>query len=445
MRKILLFLITAILFVSCHKEKKIPIVVDFNYEIDQQAYPDHHAAAITFVNATTGAYKYVWTFEGGVPASSDKQHPGTVTYNQNGTFRITLEAWNQLGESELKTIDLVVDTTLFVSFDIEILTDNSSPVEVKINNKTIGAVSYQWTFEGGVPEQSSERYPQNVVFSSVGKHTISLVASDGKRELSMQKTVEVTPPLTIDFDINVPYDDLELPCTATLQHKCSNYSALVWTSDKGSVIEDKHAGTTSIRFVNSGTNSITLKAMSAKDTLTLTKTLEIKPDRNLLVFNDVKLGISTAGSTISPYFSTKLHKNITPIEAQEDNGKHIDIAYFGHSRLFTINKFISPDSATFNLLPAISNSAKIWVINDTKTAGINFSETDFANLDNGQGLQQYNIKAQSNWSNFELKILPYFIFYETQDGRKGVIKIKQIVDNGIHSYIVVDIKVMKHS
>ena len=442
-KSIYLFLFL-ILFVSCHKEKEIPIIVDFNYEVELQAFPDHHAAAVKFVNATTGAYKYAWTFEGGMPATSDKQHPGIITYTQNGTFKITLEAWNHLGKYSSKTIDLEVDTTLYVSFDLEVLIDNSSPAEVQIHNKSVGAIQYLWSFENGNPAQSTERYPQNVIFSSVGTHTVSLVVSDGKRELSMQKSIEVSPPLAIDFDIEIPFNDLELPLTATLINKSTCYNTLFWTSDMGSVVDNQTAGTTSIRFANSGTNSITLKAMSSKDTLTLTKMLEIKPDRNLLALTDVKLGIITAGDAVSCYYSTKLRRNITLAEAQQNNGNDIDIVYFGHSRLFAFNKFLSPDSAVSYFLPPINNPMKIWIVNDPIAAGFNFSAADFANLDNAQDLQAYDIKTMSNWNHFGLESLPYFVFYQTQDGRKGVVKIKQIVDNGINSYIVADVKVMKH-
>jgi hypothetical protein len=41
-------------------------------------------------------------------------------------------------------------------------------------------------------------------------------------------------------------------------------------------------------------------------------------------------------------------------------------------------------------------------------------------------------------------IVPRIILFETDDGRKGAVKIKDFVSNGLDSYILVDIKVQKN-
>ena len=431
--------------ISCRREIEDPIVVDFSYEVELEAYPEHHAAAVNFTNTSTGAYKYVWTFENGTPAKSDKAQPGTVTYTRSGTFKVTLEAWNYKGEKNVKSIDLTVDTALFLAFDIDVMIDNSSPVEINIRNKTIGAVSYQWTFEGGIPSSSNEVSPQNIVFNEVGSHAITLVASDGNRELSLQKNIEVTPPLTIDFDIVLPFgEDTELPLSASLVNKSTCYNRIQWSADNGAIIANPTGESTTIQFVTSGINNITLKAMSAKDTLILRKSIEVKADKNLVSLSNIQLGIVTASNTVSPFYSTALRRNISPTEAQTNAGKEIDIVFSGHSRLFTVNKFITPDSVSSSLLPHYQNSMKTWIINDLNSAAISFSESNFNNLSEGSQLEQYNIKALCNWNDFTLQTLPYFVLYETADGRKGVIKIKQTMDNGGNSYIIADVKVQKH-
>ena len=44
---------------------------------------------------------------------------------------------------------------------------------------------------------------------------------------------------------------------------------------------------------------------------------------------------------------------------------------------------------------------------------------------------------------FDNTIVPRIVLFETSDGRKGAIKIKELVQAGTNSHIVVDIKVQK--
>lgn len=434
-----------LLFCTCRKEKDIPIVPDFAYSIETESHLEHHASAVTFTNHSTGAYRYKWTFEGGNPETSEKENPGTVTYAQSGQYQVTLEAWNTYGGYNSKTITLDLDTTLFVDFELTALIDHSAPLTVELTNRCHGAVSYLWTFENGIPAQSVEKTPQGVVFPIQGTYKITLTASDGKQEKSVQKNITVTPPLTIDFDMIIPFNDPELPLTATLRNRSTHYHTLLWSTDNNAHIVNIHGETTPVTFSASGLTHITLTAMSLKDTLVLTKTITVLPDKNLLTFTNVSLGIVTAANTISPYFSTSLRRAVTPAEAQQSAGNQIDIAYWGHSRLFTINKFLSPDSVTFTILPTINNPIKCYIINNLAAAGINFTESNFQNITTGVDLESYTIRNNSSGQFFSLSTVPCYVLFETADGRKGAIKIKQSIDNGVNSYIIVDIKVQKHN
>ncbi|MDN3693614.1 hypothetical protein QWZ06_15620 [Chryseobacterium tructae] len=44
---------------------------------------------------------------------------------------------------------------------------------------------------------------------------------------------------------------------------------------------------------------------------------------------------------------------------------------------------------------------------------------------------------------FTNSVIPRVVLFQTADGRKGAIKIKNFVTNGPNSYVVVDIKVQK--
>ncbi len=62
---------------------------------------------IHFTNASVGAVKYEWTFEGGDPVTSTEENP-VVTYASDGKYKVTLKAINDLNVS-------VYEKTNFVS------------------------------------------------------------------------------------------------------------------------------------------------------------------------------------------------------------------------------------------------------------------------------------------------------------------------------------------
>ena len=64
--------------------------------------------------------------------------------------------------------------------------DFSVPVRANINNKTEGADTYLWTFEGGAPSSSTDENPGTVLYTVPGNYTIALEASnrDGTNEVS---------------------------------------------------------------------------------------------------------------------------------------------------------------------------------------------------------------------------------------------------------------------
>lgn len=60
----------------------------------------------TSLNDPTG---WNWTFEGGTPSTSDKQHP-TIVYNTLGTYKVTLTATNSAGSDTKEVVDYITVT-----------------------------------------------------------------------------------------------------------------------------------------------------------------------------------------------------------------------------------------------------------------------------------------------------------------------------------------------
>lgn len=88
------------------------VIFDVQLDAGQGLIPDFNASAtviapnasVNFTDNTWGPYlaSWEWTFEGGEPATSSLQNP-TVTYNQTGTFDVTLTVTNEDGQVETIT------------------------------------------------------------------------------------------------------------------------------------------------------------------------------------------------------------------------------------------------------------------------------------------------------------------------------------------------------
>jgi hypothetical protein len=63
---------------------------------------------VTFTNESSAdATAFLWTFEGGIPATSTQKNPPAITYNASGAFDVTLKATNQWGDISLKKLEYI--------------------------------------------------------------------------------------------------------------------------------------------------------------------------------------------------------------------------------------------------------------------------------------------------------------------------------------------------
>lgn len=434
-----------LLLAACYKEVDRPLAIDFAYVLADSSHTVPISVNIT--NRSTGATGFKWSFEGGEPATSDYENPGTISFAQAGPHKITLEAWNDDTRNS-KTIILQLDSAVQVAFDAEIQVNDFSPVQVKLTNHTAGASSYNWTFQDGDPASANTAVPPVVTFTTPGPHIITLQVSNGGQQFTASKTITVKPPLHTDFTINPGSfdDDYEAPLTAVLTGKSVSYLTQQWACADGVLASDTAAANT-VYFANPGTYTITLTNTNGKESQTVNKTITVKPNSRLRTITDVKLGISTAHADIGCFYSTRLRKVYRKNDDLTTDGKEIDLVFFGLSRSFTYNKFVSPDSATSYTFPAIPGATVTRFINKQEqcNCGVSFSVSDFDNMQNDAPLQALQLPAGANGGlQFDQTVLPRIILFQTADGRKGAIKIKDYVLEGSTAYIMADIKVQKY-
>jgi PKD repeat protein len=439
----LYIILTLILsFSSCYEETKVLVNSEFQVTIQNNNYTA--PVSVEIKKNTTGADFYKWTFEGGTPAASSEQHPGTVIYNKAGKYTISLEAWNN-NERDIKEFILSVDSAVHISFDVEVLLNDFAPAEVKFANHTTGASTFEWTFEGGEPASSTEQFPENVIFDSPGEHKITLVVNNGRESFTTSRTINLLPKIEVDFDLEPSFDDFdyEVPFTANLINKTQNGLTYEWQSAGGS-ITDKNAGNTDINFTTPGTYTIILQGSNGKETKSMSKEIVLKPNTNLYTLENIKFGIKKAEGAIGCFFSLSDRKVLTKNEINSSNGKDIDLVFFGLDASFSRCYFLSPTDALSSGFISIPGTSQTYFVNDLNQSGLSFTDTEFNTMLNDTKLKTLDIKAASNTTSWFTNVfIPRFVFFETANGKKGVLRIKAFVSEGDNSYILTDIKVQK--
>jgi len=440
----LLITLFSFLLLSCEKEEMIPVKADFGITVVNNDYTV--PVKVEIENKTTGADTYQWTFEGAVVETSTDKNPAPAYYNTPGTYKITLKASNKDGSKDEKTIEIQIDAAMDVNFDWQMQGSDIAPVTLQMVNQSKGATEYLWEFDGGSPATSSEENP-TVTFSQGGDHKIKLTISNGKETYSTEKTLSVKPAMTVDFDWSVDFidEDYQAPVTLHINNESTNATAYQWTFAGSSEIIST-AENPDITISTAGTYTLQLKASNDKESKTVQKQVTVYPDKNLLSFTNVKLGINTAKNTIGCFFSCELGKVIKQNEVTSDNGAKIDFAFFGLDASFSYNQFLSPDKVQTTAFESIPNATYTKINNRQELTGVQLTPAQFDAIDEGKDFNSLVVSENSTaLTPFDNTTPNRIVLFQTQDGRKGAIKILSYTADGLNSYILVDIKVQKKS
>ncbi len=439
-------LLSLIVIYSCYQETSIPIVTDFDITFvnEDKSVP----VRIKVANKTEGADTYEWSFEGAQISSSKDKNPGAIKYIHAGNYTITLKAINVDGEEDVIEKEITLFEAIDIDFSTEIAASNFSPVEVEIKNSTEGnTLSYLWEFEGGIPNTSTERHPENIVFTKEGEHTIKVTVSNEFESFTSEKKIEVLPKLLPDFNWEVAFfdDDDQAPVSITLFNESISATSYQWTFEKGNPSTSTEEAP-KVTFTEAGIHKMVLEASNDKETKRITKTIEVLPNTNLRTFENIKLGINSAhnSNAIGAFFSASLRKVFTANEVTDKS--EIDIAFLSLNKTFNFNKFLSPREVKSNGFLEIPNATHTKFINTQENCncGVRFTETQFNAMNNDLPLQSILITETTNGLlHFNKDVLPRIVLFQTEDGRKGAIKIKEFVDKGTNSHIICDIKIQK--
>lgn len=175
-----------------------------------------------------------------------------------------------------------------IDFSIEVINnDYSVPVQVKITNKTVGADTYEWTFEGATTTSSTKQNPGTVVYLKEGNYTIKLLAKnrDGISE-TKEVSVVIDPEISVDFSVAIVNDTFS-PMQVALTNTTLGATTYKWTFQNGTPASATTKTPPTVSFSEPGDHLITLEVSNGKETYQAQKTVTVAP--NLVADFDYEL------------------------------------------------------------------------------------------------------------------------------------------------------------
>ena len=436
-------LLFTVLLSSCLKETAVPIESVFTIEASEDKTSP---ITIQLKNESYGADEYEWTFEGGVPGSSNQRDPGNVVFSQAGEHKITLRVWNAV-EEKTSQQTIRVDSAMTIDFDFSIALNDIAPGMVSITNKSKGGSKYEWTFEDGIPSTSNLQHPGTITFADGGEHKIHLKVFNGSKYEELTKSLTLQPPIQADFSYEpLPVDqDWEAPLTLETTNFTTGGLSYRWVCAGANVMSPTDE-TTTIRFEHAGTYKVQMIAGNGKEEKIVEKSIIIQPNSGIIKQNNLKFGINEAKNSVGCFYSAKEGGVVTSSKIVEKKcGAWIDFGFFALNSSFNYCYFFAPNQAEANSFPKIDSAQGATFINNPSSMGINITNAVFDNIKKPSDLNQFTKWSETNQTSFNKTSAPHFVLVRTADGRKGIIRIKEFVKDGSQSYIIADVKLEKRA
>ena len=167
--------------------------------------PDFTTASTTVVAHTEVTFtdrslysptSWKWYFEGGTPETSTEQNP-TILYETAGIFDVKLVVENGFGKDSLVKEDYIT-IILLPDPPIANFTADTTEIEeggvVHFTDLSENATAWEWYFEGGDPETSTEQNP-SILYKNEGIFDVKLIVNNeiGSDEILKEDYITVIP------------------------------------------------------------------------------------------------------------------------------------------------------------------------------------------------------------------------------------------------------------
>ncbi|MDA9333390.1 PKD domain-containing protein, partial [Saprospiraceae bacterium] len=134
---------------------------------------------------------WLWTFEGGTPATSTEQNP-FVTYNTVGIFDVSLVVTAPAGTDEIIFENLIIVSALPTSDFVAV----NNILTVTFTNNSTNADSYLWDFGDG--NTSTDSDPIHT-YAAEDDYTVTLTATNECGDVSSTQSVSINSMPTANF------------------------------------------------------------------------------------------------------------------------------------------------------------------------------------------------------------------------------------------------------
>lgn len=213
--------------------------------------------------STQNPNSWNWTFTGGSPATSIAQNP-SVTYNEPGTYAVTLKVTNAGGTHEVSrsgyiTVVRKAPVAAFTASSTNIMVGES----VSFNNQSTDAVSFEWTFEGGSPATSNLENPE-VSYAQAGTYNVQLkVTNESGSDLKVVESAITVNNLPVEADFSVSETNIMMGESITFtDFSRNNPTSWAWTFEGGSPSTSTEQNPV-VKYEKSGIYDVILRVSNA--------------------------------------------------------------------------------------------------------------------------------------------------------------------------------------
>lgn len=228
---------------------------------------------VNFEDKSNNVTGWNWTFDGGTPATSTIKNP-SVTYNNPGKFKVTLEASNDNGADITFKNDFITvaacaapETDFAVNKNQDCEGTTLQFTDQSKNNPT----QWEWTIPGGIPSTSTEENP-SVKFNTAGEFDITLKTTNdfGETTVTKEKMIKIilcAEPVA-EFEAN--QTEVCKNGNITYTDKSSNAVEWNWSFPGGNPATSTEKNPV-VNYTTPGIYSVTLTAINTNGNNTITK------------------------------------------------------------------------------------------------------------------------------------------------------------------------------
>lgn len=258
-----------------------PPVANFTYSNTTGCSP----LTVTFTNtSSSNSALFNWTFEGGNPASSTAQNP-VVTFNNKGTFNVSLKVTNAQGNNT-KTIE-------------DLVTVNSKPVPNF--SKTNVGLNYTFSYTGEPASQVKWHFGDgtsalgqqvNHTYSSAGTYELKVISTNSCGSDTLVHSLVITLNPTANFTYNTHQGCA--PLVVQYTNTSSSANSVFWLFE-GGIPSFSTSNNPQVTYTTGGNFEVELIAFgnSSNDTLIMESVINVN-DGPTVNFNH-----SVSGATAS--------------------------------------------------------------------------------------------------------------------------------------------------